>query len=236
MKKLMVVPVLLCLFWIGCKPAHPSRVAMDPAFQPNTVNAVLVAPVISAIGTGQDPKRESEYVTNSILMDYLSERTDYRFVSPEQFKMAVAKGKLEPQWTAFQDDWASKHQLDKEFIEKLHLEMTADAVLIPLVYLWNKDEADYREASANSATQVGMTLTLVDMSTGTILWEASDENYKESVRSEGRMTISSAGIDRRVEGVSGVGRDIYAAPPYEDVVNLVLKSIVDALPKRGSAK
>jgi hypothetical protein len=236
MKKLMIVPWLLCLLWLGCKPAHPSRVAMDPAFEPNKVSAVLVAPVISSIIEGQDPRRESETMTNSLLMDFLTERTDYRFVSPEQFKMAVMKGRLDQRWAAFKDAWSSKHLMDKEFFQKLRFEMNADAVLVPLVYLWYKDEADYREGATNSVTQVGITLTLVESETGTILWEGSDENYKEAVRSEDRTTISSAGIDRRVEGVSGTGRDSYAAPPFEDVANLVLKALVDALPRRGSAK
>ena len=236
MKRLMVLPVVLYLFWIGCKPAHPSRVAMDPAFEPNRVSAVLVSPVISSVIEGQDPKRESEYLTNRILMAELTERTDYRFVSPEQFKMAVAKGRLEQRWAAFKESWASRHEMDKEFFQKLRLEMNADAVLIPLVFLWNKDEADYREASTNSVTQVGVTLTLIETETGTILWEASDENYEESVRSEDRGTISTAGIDRRVEGVSGTGHDAYAAPPFEDVANLVIKALIDALPMRGTGK
>jgi len=236
MKKLMVATLLLCLAASGCRPPHPSKVAMDPAFEPNKVGAVLVAPVISAIIEGQDPKRESETITNSFLMEYLAERSDYRFVSPEQFKMAVAKGGLQQQWAAFEEAWASRHEMDKDFFQKLRREMNADAVLVPLVYLWNKDEADYREAATNSVTQVGITLTLVDAATGAVLWEASDENYKESVRSEDRNTVSTAGIDRRVEGVSGVGHDMYAAPPFEDVVNLVLKAVVDALPRRGSAQ
>lgn len=236
MKKLIVLPALLCLLWTGCKPAHPAKVAMDPAFEPNKVNAVLITPVVTSIGEGQDPKRESQSIVNATLLSYLADRTDYRFVSPEQFKMAIAKGNLASEWAAFKDSWSSRHQMNKEFFQKLHLELTTDAVLVPLVYLWNKDEADYREQATNSLTQVGITLTLIDPMTGTILWEASDENYKEAVRSEDRTTVQSAGIDRRVAGKTELGRDMYAAPPYEDVANLVLKALVDALPKRGSAQ
>ncbi len=236
MKNLIVLPVLLCLLWTGCKPAHPARIAMDPSFDPNKVNAVLITPTVSAIGQGQDPKRESESIVNEALLALLEERSDYKFVSPEQFKMAVAKGKLGNDWAAFKESWASRHQMNKEFFQKLHLELATDAVLVPLVTLWNKDEADYREGATSSATQVGVTLTLVDPMTGAILWEGSDQNYKEAVRSEDRTTIASAGIDRRIAGKTELGRDMYAAPPYEDVAGLVLKSLVDALPKRGSAQ
>jgi len=236
MKRLIILPALLCLLWTGCKPAHPAKVAMDPSFEPNKVNAVLITPVVSSIGQGQDPKRQSESIVNASLMELLGQRTDYKFVSPEQFKMAIARGDLASDWAAFKESWTTRHQMNKEFFQKLHLELTTDAVLVPLVYLWNKDEADYRESATSSATQVGVTLTLVDPTTGTILWEASDENYKEAVRSEDRTTIQSAGIDRRIAGKTELGRDMYAAPPYEDVVSLVLKSLVDALPKRGSAQ
>jgi PBP1b-binding outer membrane lipoprotein LpoB len=236
MKKLIVLPALLCLLWAGCKPAHPARIAMDPSFEPNKVNAVLVTPTISSIGEGEDPKRESESIVNASLLELLEQRTDYKFVSPEQFKMAVAKGKLGTDWAAFKESWASRHQMNKEFFQKLHLELATDAVLVPLVTLWNKDEADYREASTSSVTQVGITLTLIDPTTGTILWEGADQNYKEAVRSEDRTTVQQAGLDRRIQGKTELGRDMYAAPPYEDVASLVLKALVDALPRRGSAQ
>jgi hypothetical protein len=69
--------------------------------------------------------------------------------------------------------------------------------------------------------------------TGMVLWDASDENYKESVRSEGdRIQSSSAGIDRRVSGTSVTGGDIYSAPPFDDVAVLVLEALVGAIPER----
>jgi hypothetical protein len=80
-----------------------------------------------------------------------------------------------------------------------------------------------------------MSLSLIDPKTGTVVWEATDENYKESVRSEGdRVQSSSAGIDRRVSGTSVSGGDIYAAPPFDDVTILVLKALVGAIPEKVS--
>ena len=111
---------------------------------------------------------------------------------------------------------------------------TYDMLLIPSVYLWWKDETDYRELNTASSTQVGATLTLVDFKTGEIMWEATDENYKEAVRSQGdRVQVSTAGMHRRVAGVSETGSDMYAAPPYEDVAVLVLQVLVDEIPSRG---
>ena len=60
--------------------------------------------------------------------------------------------------------------------------MIPEAAGQSVLYLWNKDEADYRESATSSVTQVGATLALVEMGTGKILWEASDENFREAIR------------------------------------------------------
>jgi len=220
----------------GCKPPHPSTIKSDPAFDPNKVSGILIAPFVSSIIEAEDPQRQSERIMNSILAELLSERTDYKFVSPEQFQGAVMRGKLGARYAAFKELWATKHQVDKEFLRELKLSLNVEMILVPHVYLWHKDEADYREEATASVTQVGATLTLIDMGTGAIVWEASDENYKEAVRSEGRSVVTTGGVDRRVGGVTGTGRDSYAAPPFDDVAMLVLQAIVGALPPRAATR
>jgi len=235
MKKLMVLAIMLVLL-AGCKPPHPSTVKSDPAFDPNTVSGILIAPFISSIIEAEDPQRQSERIMNRILAELLSERTDYKFISPEQFQGAVMRGKLGDKYAAFRDLWATKHEVDKEFLRELKLTLNIEIVLVPHVYLWHKDEADYREDATSSVTQVGATLTLIDMGSGAIVWEGSDENYKEAVRSENRNVVTSGGVDRRIGGVTGTGRDQYGAPPFEDVAMLVLQSIVEALPPRVATR
>ncbi len=233
MMRYITIVLLVALFvYPGCKPAHPSKVVSDPSFDPNRINAVLVAPFVSSILEGIDPNRQSERIMNKTLADFLSARDDYRFLSADQFQSAVFRAGLEARWTAFKNEWIKNHTVDAEFLRQLKVALTVDVLLLPHVYLWNKDEADYRETATNSATQVGATLALLDMSTGQILWEASDENFRESVRSESRDVVSSGGIDRRVSGVSGTGRDVYAAPPFETVAQIVLQVLVDVLPPR----
>jgi hypothetical protein len=122
------------------------------------------------------------------------------------------------------------------FVKELRVALPASVLLVPDVYLWHKDEADYREAATNSVTQVGASLTLIDMKTGKVLWDASDENYREAVRSENRNVVTSGGIDRRVGGVTDTGKDMYAAPPYEEVAMVVLQSLVAALPPRAATE
>jgi hypothetical protein len=236
MRKLIVLLAVMLVLGAGCKPPHPSIVKSDPSFDPNVVSGVLIAPAISTIAEMEDPRLLAEPTTNRMLAEQLGERTDYKFISAEQFKGAVMRGKLQDRYTAFRDLWGDKRELDAEFLRLLQKELNVETVLIPHVYLWHKDEADYRERATASATQVGITLTLVEMATGKILWEGTDENYKESVRSEDREVITTGGMDRRVEGVSATGDDQYAAPPYDDVVILVLQSLVGALPERTATR
>jgi hypothetical protein len=236
MKRFIAIPMLLCLLLGGCKAAHPGKVVQDPAFEPNKVSGILVAPFVSSIIEGEDPQRMSERIMNKTLAELLTERSDYRFISPDQFRGAVARAGLGEKYAAFKEQWVTKHEVDAEFVRLLKAALTADVLLLPQVYLWHKDEADYREGATNSVTQVGATLTLIETGSGKILWEASDENYREAVRSEDRSVVNSGGIDRRVGGVTGTGKDMYAAPPYDEVALVVLQALVGALPPRAATQ
>lgn len=233
MLRYMAIGALACLVaFSGCKPAHPSKIVQDPSFEPARVSAILVAPFVSSIPEGEDPQRQSERIMNKTLADYLSQRDDYRFVSSDQFQAALFRANLGNRWATFKEQWITKHAVDREFLQQLKTALNVDVLLLPHVYLWAKDEADYREEATASATQVGASIALLDMGSGTILWEADDQNYREAVRSEDREVVSGGGIDRRVEGRSGTGRDAYAAPPFEEVAQIVLEVLVGSLPQR----
>jgi hypothetical protein len=227
--------LIIIIALAGCKAQHPSKVTMDPEYDINQVGVILIAPFVSSVQEGVDPDRESERIMNRTLLDLIAERKDYKFLSQEHFKLAVRKSGLEESYERFKIDWMTKHEIDKEFLLGLKGELDIDAILIPFVYLWNKDEVDYRESGAASATTIGATLSFVDFETGKVVWEATDQNFQESVRSEGnREQVSTAGITRRVSGVTATGKDMYAAPPFADVAILVLKALVDAIPERGA--
>jgi hypothetical protein len=228
--------MLAVLVLSGCKSQHPASVTIEPDFNPGEYTTILVLPTMSTITMGEDPNRESERIPNRILWEFLSERYDYKFLSPEQFRMAVNKAGLGGRLEEFQTRWSRDHEVDMDLCRAVKSELDIDLMLFPVVYLWHKDEVDYREPGAASVTQVGMTLSLIDPRDGKVVWEATDENYKESVRSEGdRVQSSTAGIDRRVSGTSISGGDIYAAPPFDDVTVLVIQAMVDAIPERSGA-
>jgi hypothetical protein len=236
MKRIVTALILLSLFaGAGCKSQHPSKITVDPEFDANRLGSVLIAPVVSSISEGVDPKRESERIMNRTLLELIAGRTDHKLLSPEHFKLAVRKEGLEEAYEQFKHDWVTKHEADPAFLARIKGDLDISAILISHVYLWNKDEADYREEGTASSTSVGATLTLIDFESGKIAWEATDENYKESVRTEGnRVQVDGGGFVRRVSGVTSTGRDMYSAPPFEDVALLVLQVLVEAIPQRGA--
>jgi len=237
MRKTAIFLVAVTAFGLaGCKSQHPASVTIEPDFNPGEYSTILVVPVISTITRGEDPNRESEKIPNRILWELVSERYDYKFLSPEQFRIIIAKAGLGDKLPEFETRWSRDHVADLDMCRAIKAELDVDLLLVPVVYLWHKDETDYREAAAASATQVGMTLSLIDPDNGHVVWEATDENVKESVRSEGdRVQSSTAGIDRRISGTSVSGGDIYAAPPFDDVTIMVLQSLVGAIPERSGA-
>ncbi|MBN1885206.1 MAG: hypothetical protein JW876_06770 [Candidatus Krumholzibacteriota bacterium] len=236
MRRTIVVTMLAGLVLLaGCKPKHPAEISADPSFDINDVEGILVAPTISSITEGEDPDRESERIVNTVLRDLIVSRDDLVIVAGEKLRIALHRYGLEENWERFESQWASTHTVDADLLRAIEKDLNVDLILLPHVYLWFKDEADYRESGTASTTQVGVTLSLVDPATGTILWEATDENYKEAIRTEGeRVTASSGGWDRRIEGRTATGRDMYAAPPFEDVAILVVEVLVNSIPRKGA--
>ncbi|MBN2071544.1 MAG: hypothetical protein JW814_08820 [Candidatus Krumholzibacteriota bacterium] len=226
------IALLALVAFAACKSQHPSVIKAEPDFDSGKIQSILVLPVVSSVTRGEDPDRESERITNRVLWEHVTELDDFTFQSPETFKIKIYAENLGDRIGEFNDKWATSHTADVDFLNALST-LNVDLIMIPHVYLWLKDEADYREEGSSSATQVGLTVSLVDPATGRIMWESTDENTKESVRTEGnRVQAMSGGINRRISGTSMSGKDIYAAPPFEDVVVLVVSAIIDAIPKK----
>ncbi|GEM_PF-1524017 len=239
MKRYLVLPLICALVAIcGCKAKHPSVVKMDPDFEPGLVNSIMTVPVFTSITGEQEMIRECERTSNRILRDALRERTEYNFLSPEQFRIAMSQAGILDKYANFKRLWTTDKGGSRESIEFLRAIKSVrniDLMLIFHVYLWNKDEADYREVGTASCTQVGAEMFLVEPATGKVVWEAVDENFKEAVRTEGeRVTAAYGGHDRRIRGKTETGSDMYAAPPFDDVADLVIRVLVDALPGKGS--
>lgn len=233
MKKIIIFSLAAVLFCISsCGAKHPSSIKVDPEFEPNEVRRILVAPVISSVPQGVDPTRQSELLTRRVLWENLMERDDYIFISPQQFRVVLNRELGSGAFADFRYEWLNGEGADVEMVRLLREQLDFDALMLPEVNLWHKDEADYRESGTASTTQVGMKLYLIDPLSGKVLWEATDGNYLEGVRTEGDRVevVGSGGYDRRISGVTATGKDMYSAPPFESVLVKVVGALVGAIP------
>ncbi|MBU8920380.1 MAG: hypothetical protein KOO63_00840 [Bacteroidales bacterium] len=232
MKRYVFVISAILVLIGGCQRQHPSVITIDPEFDSAKVMTILVVPTISSITPGDDPTRQSEILVDRKIWEFISERGDYVFISPNTFRGAIGRAGLSTSIGKFRLNWMENKTISDEFREAI-LSLNPDMILISEVYLWNKDEADYRESATASATQVGMTLSMVAPGSGRIMWEATDENYKEAIRTEGdRIQNSTGGFDRRIAGRTASGKDVFSAPPFEDVLVLVIEALVKAIPEK----
>jgi hypothetical protein len=235
-KNIVAVLLIAVVFFSGCGSSHPSSIIVDPEFNPNDVTRILVTPVISCVSDADDRDRISERTTQRILWENLARMSDHVFLSQQSFYFALSKAKKTDEIKKFKTDWLKGKKADAELLKLIGKYLDIDMILVPEIYLWHKDQADYREQGASSVTQVGMTIYLVNPVSGKILWEASDQNYLEAMRTEGDRVLvqGTGGFDRRIEGISETGRDMYGAPPFEDVLTKVVGVLVRAFPSRST--
>jgi len=194
------------------------------------VEKIAVIPFLSALHDIDDPGGTAPVIMQQIFMEYLDKRADYKFISPGTVQSAVDMAGLQERYAAFEETYPISDKPDPKLLADLAQALQCDAFLVPVVDLWQKDEADYRENAA-SATYVGATLTVLDgrVKPGAILFRAVDEDYLEGARTEttDRTVVSSGGIVRTVEG-----EGMFGAPAFQDVAGKVAESLARSLPAR----
>jgi hypothetical protein len=219
----------------ACQKQHPISVRVEPRFNKQedgafVVEKIAVFPFLTALHDSDDPGDEAPALMEQVFMEVLDARSDYRFVSPGTVRSAVEMAGLRERYETFMQTYPRSDEADPAFIAELARTLQCDAFLVPVVDMWQKDEADYRE-SASSATYVGATVTVLDgdAEPGAILFRAVDEDYLEGTRTEtgDRTVVKSGGILRADEG-----EKLFKAPEFEDVANKVARSLVGSLPAR----
>jgi hypothetical protein len=219
----------------SCQKQHPVSVRVDPRFNKVeegtfAIEKIAVFPFLSALYDTDDPDGVAPALMEQLFMPFLDARTDYHFISPSLVRSAVEMSGLQAEFGAFAGTYPRTDEPDAKFLADLAKALQCDAFLVPVVDLWQKDEADYRE-NASSATYVGATLTVLDgrEKPGAVLFRAVDEDYIEGVRSEtaDRTVVRSAGIVR-----SDDGEKLYKAPEFEAVAIKVAETLAGSLPAR----
>ncbi|MFH1755760.1 MAG: hypothetical protein ABIA59_08670 [Candidatus Latescibacterota bacterium] len=228
MKRAVWIVAAIFLF-VGCQKKHPVKVYANPAMQPDALEKVAVFHFSSMLHQGEDPNGEAPKMLEKFFMPELDKRDDYNFIAPSSVAYAIQSLNLEEKAEKFLKAWPTEKVPDMEILSALAERLACDAFLIPVVELWQKDEADLQE-NASSATYVGATITLLNASNGTVLFEATDENYAESARTETSDRTVIRGGSGGVK--SDFGDKVYKAPPFEGVVQRVVTALVMSIPAR----
>ncbi len=221
----------------GCQREHPISVYVDPGFAAVdagdvAVQKIAVLPVTSAINEADDPDGRAPRMVQSVFLDRLDARDDYRFVSPSTVESAAEMGGWADACREFLRRYAfDEGAADADLLARIGRTVGCDAVLVLVVDTWDQDEVDYRE-NGTSTTTVGLTLTILDAreEPGKVLFRATDEDYLEGARSE----VEGRTIVRSSTGIVRADREsaLYRAPPFEDVVPKVVEALVESLPPR----
>ncbi len=222
---LVLIPMLV----VGCGKKHPVKLYVDPSIKEGSIEKIAVFPFASSLHRTDDPDEVAPRTMDRLFRAELDTRRDYKFMSPASVNYALQGEGLAGDAERFVDEWRKFQRADTGFLTRLAQALQVDAVLIGVVDLWQRDEVDYRENAAPT-TYVGATVTILSTSDGSILFQASDEDYLEGARTETTdRTVSrtAAGSVRRDPGAK-----VYKAPEPKEVAIRVVKALVSSLPVR----
>ena len=183
MRKLIFTALVVALACAGQKD-HPISVEVEPAMEEGRAEKIAVFPFLSALHAADDPDDLAPVTMDRYFTPALDARNDYTFISAGTVRFVIEGHEvLEPKYDKFLDEFPRTGKIDPDFFGRLAEALNADAFLIPVVDLWQKDEVDYQE-DATPATYVGATVTVTDQTGQVILFRAVDEDYLEGARSE----------------------------------------------------
>ena len=229
--KRVLLPLVCVALLVGCigKRSHPIRVEEDPALKDRAVEKVAVMPFASAVHHSDDPDGLASTTMDQLFLDELDSRDDYNFLSPRSVMYALDGKDMRESAERFMDTWAKKKEVDMDFLRVAAGSFQVDAILIGVVDVWQKDEADYRENSASSTT-VGATITIIDINDGRTLFEAADEDFLESARTETTdRSVQTSGLGAVQGDAAGA---LYRAPDYSEVAIKVARALALSIPQR----
>jgi len=215
---------------VGCgNKTHPVKVHVDPDLDSGAIERIAVFPFSSSVHDSDDPDEMAPKTMDRLFRKELDARGDYKFISPSSVEYALRGAGLDQEAKQFIDTWRRKKEVDENFIRRAAEALEADAVIVGVVDLWQKDEVDYRETST-PATYVGATITLFRLEDGKMLFEAADEDFLEGATSEagdrGAMISGSGAVQ------SDRASNMYKAPEFEEVAVKVARALALSIPRR----
>jgi len=225
-RALLFAALAVLVLAVGCKKKHPGRVVIDPTMTDGSISRIAVFPFASSLHSADDPGGEAPKTMDNLFRLELDNRDDWVFMAPTSVQYALQTERMEEAAARFVETWRTTKTVDMDFLTAADAAFQVDGIMIGVVDLWQKDEIDVAESSA-ATTHVGATVTIIGMD-GTILFDASDEDFLEGVRSEERTVIRSGSG----QVFSDPGSSLYKAPAYEEVALKVVKALVYSIPSR----
>lgn len=233
MKRSIVAALLLAVALPACRQNHPIKVEIDPRFtdpaNAENVAKIAVFNVATSLHSTDDPDNEAPMTVEKFLVPALDARGDYKFIAPGTVEYAVEQNGWTERYQKFCRSYAVSGKPELDFLQDLSGQLQCDAFLIPVVDLWQKDEADITE-NTTPATYVGATISILSAKDGAVLFKAVDEDYEEGARTEttDRQLVTSASGAVYAD----LGAKVHRAPPFEDVCAKVAKALASSLPPR----
>ncbi|HEX5132996.1 MAG TPA: hypothetical protein VFX92_10975 [Candidatus Krumholzibacteria bacterium] len=233
MRRTAIAMVLLVGALISCQKQHPVEVYVNPRFTDvnaaESMSKIAVFNVASSLHSTEDPDNVAPVTMEKFLVPALDGRADYKFIAPNTVEYAVSQNGWEERYTKCARAFAVSGKPDLAFLSDLATQLQCDAFLIPVIDLWQKDEADITENST-PATYVGATITIISARDGSVLFRAVDEDYEEGARTEtGDRQLVTSGSGAVY---ADLGAKVHRAPPFEDVAPKVALSLATSLPPR----
>lgn len=225
-RALLFATLTLLVLAAGCRKKHPGRIQIDPTMTDGTIERIAVFPFATSLHKADDPDGRAPRTMDQLFRLELDNRNDWVFMAPTSVLYTLRTEGLESEGNRFVEIWRTTRTIDPDLLSMLDKALQVDAIMIGVVDLWQKDEIDVRETSA-AMTYVGATVTIIGMD-GTILFDASDEDFLEGIRSEERTVIRSGSG----QVFSDPGSSLYKAPDYEEVAIKVVKALVYSIPVR----
>lgn len=226
----VILVFVVAAFALGCgNKTHPVKVHVDPELENGTTEQIAVFPFATSVHSSDDPDEMAPKTMDRLFRQELDARGDYKFISPSSVDYALRGAGLDKEAKQFVDTWRRKKEIDANFIKHAAEALKADAILVGVVDLWQKDEVDYRETST-PATYVGATITIFRLQDGKMLFEAADEDFLEGATSE----AGDRGAMRSGSGAVQADRaaNMYQAPEYEEVAVKVARALALSIPRR----
>jgi len=244
-----LICVVLCgalLSLVSCATVDYSVV--NPDARVASAKKVAVFPFIVAVDDYaalrvSGAREGASSLVSSIFVKELARKTRYEIISPEKVDMTLSLDKNKMTWIdkGFFGDVYEKRVLNRERLSELGSQLNVDAILVGKITDFGRYQQD-----GTLWTGVGLTIKMVDVKSGELLWAARDKITQVSTTTHAHSTLEAnaasypivtGGVDKEPKYRTGQGY-FYGKPgdfpyhiDYKKPALKVCRNIIATLPR-----